>query len=115
MLLHHCFDIKQSQAVALDIVQIAGGDAIEFVIDVWQFIGSDAHTMVGDTNGTGRGINLNTGLTRRILDGIVDEVIQYVAQVSTVGLHGQVFRLDMGREGYGFIGLQLLLLNDGLQ
>ena len=50
-----------------------------------------------------------------ILDGIVDEVVQDVAQVGAVGLDSQVIWLDMNREGNGLVGLQLLLLDDGLQ
>ena len=71
--------------------------------------------MVGHTDGRSRGGNLNTGLIGGVLDSIVNEVVQYVAQVGAVGLDGQAGGLDSCLENNGFIGFQLLLLDDGLQ
>ena len=115
MLLDHRFDVEQSQTVTLDIMHISSGHAIELVVDVRQLVGRDTHAVVGHTDGCRCGRNLDMCLAGGILDGIVDEVVQDVAQVGAVSLYGQVIGLDMRSDGDRLIGLQLLLLDDGLQ
>ena len=50
VLLDHCFGVIESEAIALDIVDIAGGNAIEFVEDVLLLVRRYSDTVVQDTD-----------------------------------------------------------------
>ena len=50
MLLGHGFDIKQAEAVAFHIVQIAGGNAVELIEYMLLLFGSDTDSPVADRN-----------------------------------------------------------------
>ena len=50
VLLDHRFGVIESEAIALDIVDIAGGNAIEFVEDVLLLVRRYSDTVVQDTD-----------------------------------------------------------------
>ena len=78
VLLDHCFGVIEAKAIALDIVDIAGGDAVEFFEDVLLLVGGDADAVVSYTDfgacigGFRRDVDADRGAG--VFDGVVDEV-----------------------------------------
>ena len=78
VLLDHRFGVIESEAIALDIVDIAGGNAIEFVEDVLLLLRRYSDTVVPDTDfdsfiGCFRS-DVDADRVSGVFYGVVDEV-----------------------------------------
>ena len=120
MLFGHGLDIEQTEAVALHVVQIAGGNAVELIEYVALLFGSDTCSTVtdGDFNKLslfGRGglpaTDVYFRCFGRVFYGIVNQVADDVAEVRTVCREGKSGRLDVRRDMHGLLRLQFMLLD----
>ena len=90
MLLGHGFDIKQAEAVAFHIVQIAGGNAVELIEYMLLLFGSDTDSPVADRNfnavplvrgGDLSATNADFSCFIRVFDGVVNQVADDIAEM----------------------------------
>ena len=120
MLFGHGLDIEQTEAVALHVVQIAGGNAVELIEYVALLFGSDTCSTVADGDFNKLSLSGRGGLPAtdvyvccfgRVFYGIVNQVADDVAEVRTVCREGKSGRLDVRRDMHGLLRLQFMLLD----
>ena len=120
VLFGHGLDIEQTEAVALHVVQIAGGNAVELIEYVALLFGSDTCSTVADGNFNKLSLSGRGGLPAtdvyfrcfgRVFYGIVNQVADDVAEVRTVCREGKSGRLDVRRDMHGLLRLQFMLLD----
>ena len=117
MLFHHGLHVEQAEAVALHVVQVARGHAVELVEHVALPFPGNADAFVAD--GEDEGVALPAARYRylrpagRVLYGVVQQVAHDVGKVRAVGLYLQRGRVDVQTDVHGLVGLQLVLLYEG--
>ena len=121
MLLGHGFDIKQAEAVAFHIVQIAGGNAVELIEYMLLLFGSDTDSPVADRNfnavplfrgGDLSATNADFSFFIRVFDGVVNQVADDIAEMRAVCGESQSGGFDLCQDVDRLFGFQLMLLDE---
>ena len=110
MALHDLSDVVKTESVALHIVAITGGNTIELIEDPSDRGRRDATAAIAHRDGVKSpltpGPEGDFRLARGILDGVVYQIADGLAQQLGIGLKGQVGRRDLRQEVHGTAGTE---------
>ena len=123
MSLCHGLDVEQSQSVAFHVVQVARRYTVELVEDVSLLFMGNADTLVGDGDfglfvcpgADSTAMYVYFRFLVRVLDGIVYQITQYVAEMRTVRKDGHAVGIDVNGKAYWLVGLQFMLFDERIQ
>ena len=120
---NHGLDVEQTEPVALHVMQITGGNAVELIEYVALLFGSDTYSTVADGDfdkfSLFRYVDLPAAdvyfrFFWRVFYGVIYQVADDVTEMSAVGGKSQVFRLDIYRYMHGLLRFQCVLFDERL-
>ena len=100
---HNLGDIVESDTESFHVVDVASGDAVEFLENMFLVFLGYADAVVGDLDDgetvVGMGGNVNKRSIGGVFDGVVDKIVNHVGNVQFVGKEHAVDGLEVGGEG----------------
>ena len=100
---NHLLYISQSQAKALDVVPVAGRNAVEFLEDLLQVFTLHADAVIGDCDldvvlvGVDRGHHeFGWHIFAAVLDGVIQQVENHVGEVHAVYIDDGILGIEVG-------------------
>ncbi len=117
---HQAFCVAQPQSQSRNVLAAHCRAAVEFLEDVFQFVGWDAPSVVAhfDVCPVARLAegDCNDGFAPRILHGVFQQVAEDVADVHPVGFHEDVLRLGVDADAHALpFGLFRQRTEEGVQ